>query len=54
MALLDSEWIEDGGWFPSAALAWRISNEDFLKNSTVINNLKLRLGYGITGNQEIA
>ena len=46
---MDNRW----GWFPSAALAWRISNEDFLKNSTVINNLKLRLGYGITGNQEI-
>ena len=46
---LDNRW----GWFPSAALAWRISNENFLKNSNVINNLKLRLGYGITGNQEI-
>lgn len=41
------------GWFPSAALAWRISNENFLKDSETINNLKLRLGYGITGNQEI-
>ena len=46
---MDNRW----GWFPSAALAWRISNENFLKNSNVINNLKLRLGYGITGNQEI-
>lgn len=46
---IDNRW----GWFPSAALAWRISNENFLKNSNVINNLKLRLGYGITGNQEI-
>ncbi|WP_083206649.1 MULTISPECIES: SusC/RagA family TonB-linked outer membrane protein [unclassified Chryseobacterium] len=41
------------GWFPSAAFAWRISNENFLKDSKTINNLKLRLGYGITGNQEI-
>lgn len=41
------------GWFPSAALAWRISNEDFLKDSQHISNLKLRLGYGVTGNQEI-
>ncbi len=41
------------GWFPSAALAWRISNENFLKDSKVINNMKLRLGYGITGNQSI-
>ncbi|MDT0643562.1 TonB-dependent receptor [Zunongwangia sp. F363] len=39
------------GWFPSAAFAWRVSNEDFLKNSEVINNLKLRLGYGAVGNQ---
>ena len=40
------------GIFPSAALAWRISNEDFLKGNTVLSNLKLRLEYGITGNQE--
>ncbi len=46
---VDNRW----GWFPSAALAWRISNENFLKDSKTINNLKLRLGYGITGNQEI-
>lgn len=45
----DNQW----GWFPSAALAWRISNENFLKDSKTINNLKLRLGYGITGNQNI-
>ncbi|WP_348825660.1 SusC/RagA family TonB-linked outer membrane protein [Flavobacterium aestuarii] len=40
------------GTFPSGSLAWRISNENFFK-SKVINDLKLRLGYGITGNQEI-
>lgn len=40
------------GVFPSAALAWKISNEDFLKNSRVISNLKLRVEYGVTGNQE--
>lgn len=40
------------GTFPSASLAWRISNEDFFKSKNV-NDLKLRLGYGITGNQEI-
>lgn len=40
------------GTFPSGSLAWRISNESFFK-SKVINDLKLRLGYGITGNQEI-
>ncbi len=39
------------GWFPSAALGWRISQEDFLKNSKVINDLKLRISYGQTGNQ---
>lgn len=41
------------GWFPSAAIAWRISNENFLKDSRTVNNLKIRLGYGITGNQNI-
>jgi len=38
--------------FPSAAFAWTIKNEPFLKNNTTISNLKLRLGYGITGQQE--
>ncbi|HEY4789696.1 MAG TPA: SusC/RagA family TonB-linked outer membrane protein [Bacteroidales bacterium] len=38
------------GVFPSAAASWRISEEDFLKNNTVISNLKLRLGWGLTGN----
>ncbi len=38
------------GVFPSAALAWRISQEDFLKDNEIINNLKLRLGWGQTGN----
>lgn len=41
------------GWFPSAALAWRISGEKFMEKATAVNDLKLRLGYGITGNQEI-
>ena len=39
------------GVFPSAAFAWRISDEDFA--SDAFDNLKLRLGYGVTGNQEI-
>lgn len=39
------------GWFPSAAFAWKISNENFLKENDVINNLKLRLGWGAVGNQ---
>lgn len=43
------------GWFPSAALAWRVSNEKFMaKASKVINNLKLRLGWGSTGNQNVS
>lgn len=41
------------GFFPSGAFAWRISEEDFMSSSNTINNLKLRLGWGKTGNQEI-
>lgn len=42
------------GWFPSAALAWKISNESFLKDHPVINNLKFRFGWGTTGNQNVS
>lgn len=38
--------------FPSAALAWKISDESFLKDSKLISDLKLRVGYGVTGQQE--
>ncbi|GAB3496410.1 TonB-dependent receptor [Spirosoma knui] len=41
------------GYFPSAALAWRISNEDFLKDNTFISDLKLRASWGQTGSQAI-
>jgi len=41
------------GYFPSAALGWNITNEDFMKDSKLFNNLKLRLGWGQTGNQAI-
>jgi TonB-linked SusC/RagA family outer membrane protein len=41
------------GLFPAAALAWDIDEEDFLKDNKAISNLKLRLGYGITGQQDI-
>lgn len=41
------------GFFPAGALAWRISNEDFLKDSQVVSNLKLRLSYGSSGNDRI-
>lgn len=40
-------------FFPSAALAWRVSEEDFLKDNATISNLKLRASYGATGNSEI-
>ena len=39
------------GFFPSAAVAWKISEEDFLRNSTTISDLKFRIGYGVTGQQ---
>ncbi|WP_229600022.1 TonB-dependent receptor [Runella sp. SP2] len=39
--------------FPSAALAWRVIDEDFMKGIPVISNLKLRTSYGLTGNSEI-
>jgi len=42
----DDRW----GYFPSVALAWNVTNEDFLQDSDVINNLKVRLGYGEVGN----
>ena len=41
------------GFFPSGALAWRVSNENFMKPIRFINDLKLRTSYGMTGNQEI-
>lgn len=41
------------GFFPAGALAWRMSNEDFLKDNPVVSNLKLRLSYGISGNDRI-
>ena len=45
----DNRW----GVFPSAAVAWRISNESFLRGSRVLSELKLRFGWGITGQQDI-
>lgn len=42
------------GVFPSAALGWNISNEQFLKNSNTISNLKLRLSYGKSGNEAVS
>lgn len=40
-------------FFPSAALAWRVSEESFLRDVSAISNLKLRASYGMTGNSEI-
>lgn len=40
-------------FFPSAALAWRVSEEKFIKKIDFISNLKLRTSIGVTGNQEI-
>lgn len=51
-----SRFSENNRWglFPSAALAWTISNEPFMKaTENVLSKLKLRLGYGVTGQQEI-
>nr|GFC35733.1 hypothetical protein [Tanacetum cinerariifolium] len=41
------------GYFPSGAFAWRLKGEEFLKNSSAISDLKLRLGYGQTGQQDL-
>ncbi len=40
-------------FFPSAGLAWNVTQEDFLKNNNVLSNLKLHTSYGLTGNSEI-
>lgn len=42
------------GYFPSGSVAWRISNEPFMKSIEAIYNMKLRIGYGEVGNQAIA
>lgn len=41
------------GFFPSASVGWNIAKENFLQNSNVVNELKLRVSYGLTGDQEI-
>ncbi len=45
----DNQW----GWFPSAAFAWKISNEGFMSGVEAINNLKLRVGWGAVGNENL-
>ncbi|TVR70590.1 MAG: SusC/RagA family TonB-linked outer membrane protein [Marinilabiliales bacterium] len=46
---VDNEW----GLFPSVSVMWNLTNEDFMSGTGVVNNLRLRAGWGITGNQEI-
>jgi TonB-linked SusC/RagA family outer membrane protein len=41
------------GYFPAASLAWKVTEEDFLKDSETISELKLRAGYGLSGNNRI-
>lgn len=41
------------GYFPSLAMAWRLSDESFVSNLNLFSDLKLRTSYGVTGNQEI-
>lgn len=41
------------GYFPSAALGWRLNEEDFIKDLNIFSNLKLTASWGLTGNQEI-
>lgn len=50
-----SQLAEGHKWdfFPSAALAWRITEEDFMKSVDWVSNLKLRLGVGVTGNAAV-
>jgi TonB-linked SusC/RagA family outer membrane protein len=50
-----SKFGENNKWafFPSGAISWKIKEEDFLKDSRTISDLKLRLSYGLTGNQAI-
>lgn len=40
------------GFFPSAAVAWKVSEESFLKNNRLISDMKVRVTYGTTGNQD--
>lgn len=42
------------GWFPAVSLGWRINRESFMQNVSWIDDLKLRVGYGVTGNQSFS
>lgn len=40
------------GTFPAFSFGWRVSQEDFMKNQDIVSDLKLRFGYGVSGNQD--
>lgn len=42
------------GFFPAASVAWRVAEEEFLKDSNIISDLKIRVSYGLTGNDDIS
>ncbi|WP_238326530.1 SusC/RagA family TonB-linked outer membrane protein [Pedobacter heparinus] len=48
-----SKFSQRWGYFPSGAIAWNMHKEDFMKDLTFISNSKLRLSYGVTGNNRI-
>ncbi|MGF7041593.1 TonB-linked SusC/RagA family outer membrane protein [Mucilaginibacter lappiensis] len=50
-----SKFAADNRWgiFPSFSAAWDVTHEDFMKDQKVFNQLKLRVGYGVVGNQDI-
>jgi len=50
-----SKFAKDNRWVTtySGAFAWKLNNENFLKNSKIVNELKLRAGYGLTNNQNV-
>lgn len=41
------------GLFPAASVAWRVSSEEFMSNASWLDDMKIRAGYGVTGNQSI-
>jgi len=50
-----SRFAKDNRWglFPSAAFAWKLKDESFLRNADAVTDLKLRFGWGVTGQQDI-
>jgi TonB-linked SusC/RagA family outer membrane protein len=48
-----SKFIQRWGYFPSASFGWRMSEERFMKNISFISDAKLRIGYGLTGNNRV-